>query len=85
MDSGENGVREEEIDKSRLSKGEKQVFIMALYWALISLSNTSIPFIIDTPIARIDSEHREKITEYFFKELPVLLLSIEGKQVQDVP
>lgn len=83
VDSGENGVREEEIDKSRLSKGEKQVFIMALYWALISLSNTSIPFIIDTPFARIDSEHREKITEYFFKELPgqVFLFSTDEEIV----
>lgn len=58
-----------EFDKSTMSKGEKQVFIMALYWAIMKLCNKEIPFIIDTPFARIDTTHRAHITEYFFKEL----------------
>lgn len=58
-----------EFDKSTMSKGEKQVFIMALYWAMMQLCKKEIPFIIDTPFARIDTEHREHITEHFFKEL----------------
>lgn len=58
-----------EFDKTTMSKGEKQVFIMALYWAITQLCNKDIPFIIDTPFARIDTEHREHITEHFFKEL----------------
>ena len=58
-----------EFDKSIMSKGEKQVFIMALYWAIMELCNKEVPFIIDTPFARIDTEHRAHITEYFFKEL----------------
>lgn len=58
-----------EFDKAIMSKGEKQVFIMALYWAMIQLSNKEIPFIIDTPFARIDTEHRAHITEHFFKKL----------------
>ena len=52
-----------------MSKGEKQVFIMSLYWAMMKLCNKEIPFIIDTPFARIDTEHRAHITEFFFKEL----------------
>lgn len=59
----------QEIDKSRLSKGEKQVFIMALYWALVQLSNHEVPFVIDTPFARIDTEHRANITKNFFMDL----------------
>lgn len=59
----------QEIEKSRLSKGEKQVFIMALYWALVQLSNHAVPFIIDTPFARIDTEHRANITKHFFMDL----------------
>lgn len=59
----------QEIEKSRLSKGEKQVFIMSLYWALVQLSKNQIPFIIDTPFARIDSEHRANITKQFFMDL----------------
>ena len=58
-----------EFDKSTMSKGEKQVFIMSLYWAMMKLCNKEIPFIIDTPFARIDTEHRAHITEFFFKEL----------------
>lgn len=58
-----------EIDKTSLSNGEKQIFIMALYHALVQLCNLEIPFIIDTPFARIDTEHRENISKYFFKKL----------------
>lgn len=59
----------QEIEKSRLSKGEKQIFIMALYWAFMCLSRYEVPFIIDTPFARIDSEHRANITKEFFMDL----------------
>lgn len=58
-----------EINKMLLSSGEKQVFVMALYYSLVELSNKEIPFIIDTPFARIDKEHRENITKYFFNAL----------------
>lgn len=58
-----------EIDKSGLSNGEKQIFIMALYHSLVQLCNYEIPFIIDTPFARIDTEHRENISKYFFSKL----------------
>lgn len=59
----------QEIDKTRLSKGEKQVFIMALYWSIMQLSRYNVPFIIDTPFARIDTEHRANITKNFFMDL----------------
>lgn len=59
-----------EFEKNRMSKGEKQIFVMALYWALMTLSDKEVPFIIDTPFARIDKEHREKITSNFFNILP---------------
>lgn len=42
---------------------------MALYWALVQLSNHEVPFVIDTPFARIDSEHRANITKKFFMDL----------------
>lgn len=58
-----------EIDKSSLSNGEKQIFIMTLYHALISLCKHEIPFIIDTPFARIDTEHRKNISKSFFRKL----------------
>lgn len=58
-----------EIDKTSLSNGEKQIFIMALYHSLVQLCNYEIPFVIDTPFARIDTEHRRNISLHFFCEL----------------
>lgn len=58
-----------EIDKTLFSNGEKQIFIMALYHSLVQLSNNEIPFVIDTPFARIDTEHRNNIAEHFFSKL----------------
>ena len=63
-----------EISKDRLSSGEKQIFVMSLYWAIMNQSKNELPFIIDTPFARIDAEHRSNITEYFFKKLTGQLL-----------
>ena len=58
-----------EIDKTSLSSGEKQIFIMALYHSMVELGNHEIPFIIDTPFARIDTEHRYNISKHFFSAL----------------
>lgn len=58
-----------EIDKTSLSNGEKQIFIMAVYHSLVQLCTHDIPFIIDTPFARIDTEHRKNISKYFFSKL----------------
>ena len=58
-----------EIDKASLSNGEKQIFIMALDYSLVSLCNHELPFVIDTPFARIDTEHRHNISKHFFSEL----------------
>ena len=67
------------IDLSRLSKGERQIFILSLYWAVIELSGQDIPFVIDTPYARVDSEHRREISEKFFPNISkqVIILSTD--------
>ena len=67
------------IDISRLSKGERQIFILSLYWAIIELSGKDIPFVIDTPYARIDANHRKEISEKFFPKISkqVLILSTD--------
>ena len=58
-----------EIEKTSLSNGEKQIFIMALYHSLVKLCNHEVPFVIDTPFARIDTEHRQNISKHFFSKL----------------
>ena len=41
--------------KAPFSQGERQVYIMSIYLALLKTSHKDIPFFIDTPFARIDS------------------------------
>ena len=71
--------------KQPLSAGEKQIFIMALYQALSQLNKIDVPYIVDTPFARIDKEHREKILEKFFKKLngQIIILSTDEEIVGD--
>lgn len=67
------------IEFQQLSKGEKQIFILSLYWAIIKTSGRDIPFVIDTPFARIDTEHREQIAKKFFPNISgqVIILSTD--------
>ena len=67
------------IDINRLSKGERQIFILSLYWAIIEISGKDIPFVIDTPYARIDANHREEISKEFFPKISkqVVILSTD--------
>ena len=67
------------IDLSRLSRGERQIFILSLYWSIIELSGQDIPFVIDTPYARIDANHRKEISEKFFPNISkqVVILSTD--------
>ena len=69
--------------KQQLSAGEKQIFIMAIYQALSQLNKIDVPYIVDTPFARIDKEHRGKILEQFFKKLngQVIILSTDEEIV----
>lgn len=54
-----------EIDKDSLSKGEKQMLATSVLWALAKTSGKPLPFIIDTPLARLDLEHRANLVEKF--------------------
>ena len=56
----------QEMLKDELSEGEKQMFATAVLWALAKTSGRPLPFMIDTPLARLDVEHRGKLIETFF-------------------
>ena len=56
----------DEITKNMLSKGELQIYATALVWGLAKTSGRPLPFMIDTPLARLDVEHRLSLVEYFF-------------------
>ncbi|HEV7836864.1 MAG TPA: hypothetical protein VGO75_02260, partial [Gemmatimonadaceae bacterium] len=54
-----------ELPKERLSAGEKQLLAIAILWALAQASQRALPVVVDTPLARLDQEHRRRLlTEY---------------------
>lgn len=67
------------LPKNGLSAGEKQIYAIALLWSLRDISNRPLPVIIDTPLGRLDSDHRQQIVEnYFpFASHQVILLSTD--------
>lgn len=67
------------IDKTKISAGEKEIMAISLIWALGKLANRELPLVIDTPLARLDSEHRKHIVENYYPEASqqVILLSTD--------
>ena len=51
---------------SQLSAGEKQMMVIALLWSLAICSNKRLPVIIDTPLSRLDSVHRQALIKVYF-------------------
>ncbi|MBU1215701.1 MAG: DNA sulfur modification protein DndD [Gammaproteobacteria bacterium] len=54
------------IPKKDLSAGEKQIYAVAMLEALAKTSGRKLPIIIDTPLGRLDSHHREKLINNYF-------------------
>ena len=52
--------------KEELSAGEKQIYTTALLWALAKTSGKALPMILDTPLGRLDSSHRQLFVERYF-------------------
>lgn len=75
-----------ELHKSSLSAGEKQVYAIAMLWALAHTSGRELPMIIDTPLARLDSEHRTALVERYFPAAShqVIVLSTDTEIDEDL-
>ncbi|MCI0623313.1 MAG: DNA sulfur modification protein DndD [Acidobacteria bacterium] len=54
------------ISKQRLSEGEKQIFAVSVLWGLSRASARPLPAIIDTPMARLDAKHRDRVVKRYF-------------------
>jgi len=54
------------VYKDMLSAGESEIYSIAMLWSLARLSGRNLPFIIDTPLGRLDSHHRINLVEHFF-------------------
>lgn len=79
-----------EIRKESLSSGEKQIYISCLIKAILNESIQSLPIFIDTPLGRLDEEHRDSITKKYYPTLSeqVVLFStnseITPKRFKDI-
>lgn len=79
-----------EIRKESLSSGEKQIYISCLIKAILKESIQSLPIFIDTPLGRLDEEHRDNITKKYYPGLSeqVVLFStnseITPKRFKDI-
>ena len=54
------------VEKNALSAGEKQLMVIAILWALAICSKKKLPVIIDTPLSRLDSNHRKALIKTYF-------------------
>lgn len=54
-----------ELLKNQLSAGEQQMFAVSIVWALALTSGYKSPVIIDTPMARLDSENRANFVKNY--------------------
>jgi len=69
------------VSRASLSAGEKQLLIIAMLWALAICSKKEFPVIVDTPLARLDSAHRESLIRNYFPQASkqMVLLSTDSE------
>ncbi|QYR20987.1 DNA sulfur modification protein DndD [Paenibacillus sp. sptzw28] len=74
-----------QVDLTSRSEGEKQLIALSMIWALTKVSGTNFPFVIDTPLARLDSIHRANLVNRFFTNLSdqVIILTTDTEITKD--
>lgn len=67
------------MPKDRLSTGERQILAISILWALAKLSGRAFPMIVDTPLGRLDSDHRSNLVSRYFTSAShqILVLSTD--------
>lgn len=72
---------EANLAASEGSAGQKEVLAFSLIASVVELSNKQLPMIIDTPLARLDTVHRDNILSNFFPNVgeQVIILSTDAE------
>lgn len=53
-----------DLRETDASAGEDQIFAMALITSISGLGGTALPLVIDTPLGRLDTAHRDRVLDY---------------------
>ncbi len=69
------------IPLDRLSAGERQIFAISFLWGLAKASGKLMPVIIDTPLSRLDKEHKENFVKNYYPNIShqVIILSTDAE------
>ena len=58
----------QELSIKDFSAGESEIVALSILWAINKTSGKNHPIVTDSPLNRLDSEHRKNFIQYFIKE-----------------
>ncbi len=59
------GDKNRDLRTMDASAGEDQIFALSLIAAIAKVSGTRVPIVMDTPLARLDTDHRKNVLQFF--------------------